>query len=101
MLVWKAISSMVLMILAISVDDCWMAFMATCIRSISEAPASAATRAWPAEVLPATALSALRLVMLESSSMEELISSSEAACSLDPSASDWLAEETCPDAVEI
>jgi hypothetical protein len=32
------------------------------------------------------------------SSREEEVSSIEAACSEDPSASDWLAEETCPEA---
>jgi hypothetical protein len=32
--------------------------------------------------------------MLDISSREELVSSSEAACSLAPSARDWLADET-------
>jgi hypothetical protein len=32
--------------------------------------------------------------MLDISSREELVSSKDAACSLAPSASDWLAEET-------
>jgi len=39
--------------------------------------------------------------MLDISSSEELVSSSEAACSLAPSASDWLAEETWPAAPAV
>ncbi len=44
------------------------------------------------------AFSALFLVMEAISSMEEEVSSMEAACSEAPSAMDWLAEDTCPDA---
>ena len=39
--------------------------------------------------------------MLDISSSEELVSSSEAACSLAPSARVWLAEETCDDAAAV
>ncbi len=42
----------------------------------------------------ADALSAFCLVMEDISSREEEVSSIDAACSEDPSASDWLAEET-------
>ena len=39
-------------------------------------------------------------IMLDISSRDELVSSSEAACSLAPSARDWLEEATCLAAVE-
>ena len=44
------------------------------------------------------ALSAFCLVMEDISSSDEEVSSIEAACSLSPSASDWLAEDTWPEA---
>ena len=44
------------------------------------------------------ALSAFCLVMEDISSSEEEVSSMEAACSEAPSASDWLAEDTWPEA---
>jgi len=36
--------------------------------------------------------------MEDISSMDEDVSSREAACSADPSAKDWLAEDTCAEA---
>ncbi len=86
---------MVLMILAISALDNLMPSMAAFIACMSLAPVSAAWRAWLANSLALSALSALRLVMLDISSSEELVSSSEAACSLAPSANDWLEPDTC------
>jgi hypothetical protein len=49
--------------------------------------------------LALSAFSALRLVMLDISSREAPVSSSEAACSLAPSASDWLALEIWAEAI--
>lgn len=57
------------------------------MNNISTAPALAATRVCMADCLSVSALSAFRLVMLESSSSDALISSHDAACSLAPSAS--------------
>ncbi|MPN43474.1 hypothetical protein SDC9_191034 [bioreactor metagenome] len=64
-------------------------------------PLSAAVRAWRPSSFAFLAFSALRCVMLAISSSEELVSSSEAACSLAPSASDWLAEFTCEAAAAV
>ena len=100
-MVWKAISSMVLMILAMSELEVLMASMAVVIAAMLRTPWSPAWRAWLPSSLTLLAVSALRWVMLAISSSEELVSSSEAACSLAPSARDWLAEEICEDAAEV
>ncbi len=57
------------------------------MNNVSIAPAPATTPVCMADCLPVPALSAFRLVMLEISSSDALISSHEAACSLAPSAS--------------
>ena len=73
-----------------------MSFIAAVMVCMSEDPVSAAVRAWRASSFTFCAFSVLRFVMLDISSRDELVSSSEAACSLAPSANDWLAEDTCP-----
>ena len=98
MLVWKAISSIVLMIFATSSLDVLMSRMALFIASMSCVPVSAAARASFASAVARWAPSALRCVVLDISSSEELVSSREAACSLEPSASDWLEDATCREA---
>jgi hypothetical protein len=71
-----------------SFEDVLIASIARFISSMSAAPVSAARRVWLESSLACCAPSALRLVMLESSSSEALVSSMEAACSLTPSAND-------------
>jgi len=84
MLVWNAISSMVLMILAMSSLDILISFIAALMACHVAGAASAACGPagqvhWPWWRFPA-----FRLVMPDISSSEALVSSSEAACSLAP-----------------
>ena len=94
MLVWKAISSIVFTIFAMLADESLMPSMACFISDMLPAPASAAWRVWLERFFAFAADSALRLVMLNISSSEALVSSMEAACSLAPEAIDWLDVET-------
>ncbi len=97
-LVWNAISSMVLMILEVSSLALEMSFMDTVSRSM-ESLAVATT--WLASFISPSAVpafSALFLVMEAISSMDEEVSSMDAACSEAPSAMDWLADDTWPEA---
>ena len=97
-LVWKAISSMVLIILDVSAlalemsaidsvsrDMDWFAFATTCLVSAMRA------FAW-------IAWSAFCRVIEDISSSEEEVSSMDAACCDAPSASCWLDCEICPEA---
>ena len=59
MLVWKAISSMVLMILEMSLEERLTASIAPCISCIFSAPSSAELRAWLAASFALDALTAL------------------------------------------
>ena len=63
--------------------------------------ATASRRVSAIRVLHWLALAALRWVMLDISSRDELVSSSEAACWLAPSAKDWLAADTWPAAAAV
>ncbi len=71
-----------------------MASIAAFIPCMSAAPLSAAARVCLARSLAFCAFSALRLVMEDISSNDALVSSMDAACSLEPSARVWLAAET-------
>ncbi len=95
MLVWKAISSMVLMMLAMLSEEDLMAFMASIISFMPRAPVSAASRVSLAMLRALTAFSLLRAVVLESSARAAAVCWMEAAWRLAPSASDWLEAETC------
>ncbi len=67
----------------------------------SDMESLALTTAWPASFIRLSAcwaLSAFCLVMDDISSREEEVSSIAEACSAAPSARDWLADETSPDA---
>ncbi len=68
--------------------------MALLMARISSAPVSPAARADSNNSFAPCAPSALRLAMLAISSSEALVSSSEAAWALVPSAKDWLELET-------
>ena len=87
-LVWKAISSMVFTILAVSSEDCLILPIVSVIRTMAAVPRSADSRAVWASVLAWLEFSEFCLVIEEISSSEEEISSSEDACSDAPSASD-------------
>jgi hypothetical protein len=69
--------------------------MAAFIACMSAAPLIGGGAGLLGELVGGCAFSALRLVMLDISSSEALVCSSEAACSLAPSASDWLESEIC------
>jgi len=101
MLVWKAISSMVLMMVVTSREACWISSIAVRMAWIWPSPSEADSREALATSWAWEELSALRLVIEESSSSEAELSSIEAACSLAPSARVWLAAETCPAAAAV
>ena len=96
-LVWKAISSMVLMILAVS-----SLARRDLVHGLGQLgpwtrwPSATTCLASLMRLLAWSALSAFCLVMEDISSREEEVSSMEAACWLAPSASDWAAPETWP-----
>ncbi len=98
-LVWKAISSMTLIILAVSSELLRISLMALAIRFIESVPLLAALRASAARVLACVALAAFCLVIDDISSRLEEVSSRPAACSVAPCASDWDAEEICSEAL--
>ncbi len=97
-LVWKAISSIVLMILEVSS----LAFEISSMDWVSSVmePLARSTICFDSfmRLSAVDALSAFCLVIDDISSSDEEVSSIEAACSEAPSASDWLAEETWPEA---
>jgi hypothetical protein len=93
-LVWKAISSMTLMILEVSSELFWISWIASFIRCMDSVPVLAEVRASVARVLACWALSAFCLVMEAISSRLDEVSSRPAACSVAPSARDCDAAET-------
>ena len=99
--VWKAISSMSLTILATSALDTSMARIASFISPMVVAPDCAASRAWLANVLALSALSAVLRIMADICSRAALVSVTAEPCSLQPSASDWPAEASWFDASEV
>jgi hypothetical protein len=86
---------MVLRILVMSSLADLIPAIAVCIASIWLLPVSATVRVWVVVWLACWELDALLFVMLAISSSVADVSSSEAACALAPSASDWLAWEIC------
>ena len=101
MLVWKAISSMFLTIFATSALEASMACMAVFMSTIVWAPDWAATRAWLAKAFAFSALSAVLRIITDISSSAALVSATLEPCSLHPSASDWLADESWPEAEAV
>ena len=95
MFVWKAISSIFLTILATSALDESIAAIACVISAIVIAPVAATERASEASSLAFSAFSAVALIMLDISSSDVLVSSTDAACSLAPEARFQLAIDTC------
>ena len=94
MLVWKAISSMVLMILAISLDFSLISPMAAVISCIWVLLWSIFWPTSSAIWLACWALSALALICSEMSLMVAASSSTEEACSVAPWERAWAPEET-------
>ena len=94
MLVWNAISSMVLMILAVASEDALICKIARDISPVARTMPPTVSLASAVRALHWPTLAALRCVMLDIYSNEELVSSNDAACSLAPSASNWLADAT-------
>ncbi len=101
MFVWNAISSMVLMILAMSWEEALISPMAVRICSMCSEPRSAELRFSAESVLAWWELSEFCLVVAAISSSDALVSSRLAACSLEPWASVSLAAATCVAALEI
>ena len=91
---------MVLMILAMLSLEVLMPSMARFISCMLPAPVSAAARVWLASSLAFCAFSALRCVVLDISSSDAPVSSRAAACSLAPSARDWLVVADWPATAE-
>jgi hypothetical protein len=94
MLVWKAISSMTLMILPISSELDLIASIALTRSPISCADCSAVPRASAVNSLDWPALAALRLVIVAISSSAAEVSSIDAAWVAEPWARFWLAVAT-------
>ena len=81
-------------IFATSALEASMACMAVFISIIVSAPDWAATRAWLANAFAFTALSAVLRIITDISSRAALVSATLAPCSLHPSASRLLADDT-------
>ena len=86
---------MFLTILATSALDASIAAIALVISDMVFDPISATDRDSDARPLAFSAFSAVARIMLDISSSEVLVSSTEDACSLAPDARVWLAIETC------
>ena len=85
---------MFLRILATSALAASIAAMASVISTMVRKPAWARVWASPASMLDCSALSAVDRIMLAICSSDALVSTTEAACSLAPEESIWLADET-------
>jgi hypothetical protein len=101
MLVWKAISSMTLMILEILSLEALISFMDVVIRRRCRLASSIRCEATSMFSAATLELPAFLLVMELISSLDAEVSSRDAACSEDPCASDWLEPATCAAASEI
>ncbi len=96
--VWKAMSSMVLMILEVSSDEFLISSIALVIRFMAETPLSTNGRDSFMAISAWLEFSADCLVWEDISSSEEVVSCKFAACWLVLSAKDWLEEETSSEA---
>ena len=94
MLVWKAMSSMVLMILEIFSEDLLISCMAVMVSCICTLPRLTSSIAWTTRLAAELACSAFCFVFSAISSMEAVICWMALACSVEPWARAWLALAT-------